>query len=1514
MSPARSVTLLHLSDMQFGAKHRFESGAPGSLLSRLREDFEEMRQRHGLMPDIILVTGDLVETGKPSEFKQFMRFAEALVEGFDLPRRRLVMIPGNHDINWAACEGYFKDCEADERAPQRPYWPKLRHYAAMFAEFYANEPDLTFTEEAPYTLFDYPELGVVVAGLDSTIADSHRADDHYGFLGEEQLKHFAGKLRMLQDQGFVRIAALHHDPTHPEAEAARQDLKDLKRILAPYLNLVVHGHTHEDELNWLDNTIPILGVGSAGVQAAQRPAEVPNQYQWIRIFADRIEYGSRAYVPDQKRWVGDLRPDRAGERWWQHKRVAFDQVSALSAPSARDATHSPEAERARTVASYRTSLHRQLRRRPLVCDIATYGEDSDLVQGLDLLTIFVPQRAIQEVPRSDRPARLGGSPHGVLDGSEPAAEFGPGAMTAALPIDSIVTSPDHPWTLVLGTPGAGKTTLTLWLALKLSADGERLPSLSTAFIPVRIELRLFAERWSAARKSGRSYDFFDYVGDVHREESRPMGTDMLRAVAEEGLILWLFDGLDEVAVDEQRRTIADMIVGVRETYQGRGIITGRLVGCRPLRSRFHDAEVHCFTLLDFEEPQIEQFLTHWHTLAFPNAADLGARRLERLRQTLASNAALRDLRGNPLLLTLIALLNRGDELPRRRHELLERAAVLMLSQWETNKGLPAGDTTQFDLVDKRRFLAELAWHMLTEVPGGAGNVIEVDALRRFTEQFWIRRLAADAPRASSTAQALIEHLRTRNYVLGLLGGQSFGFLHKAFMEFFAAEEVCHRYRSHQWRLEDVGEVFQKHWWDPSWREVLTLTCGMLQEDRPETVVSLLQRVLSQQPEFTAHEHVEFGAFAVRCLVEVRGLGSGVPHEFALGLNRYVWSALRRQQDLDGIQFILVEDSPKRAFGSSVGGWPGLADMVSHVLTTARPLSWLCNEGLLTFAAAMDPELRFSLFCDLIDGWQIGPSFVLQAIASGAWGILDTEKLEARLKSTVQCHIGEVLVLAQCEEAQGRVRPSAVILECLTLEMRAEVFGLFTEASDGDDSVDVGLAWRHSLARLAQFSVVVAPPQYVSQESLRLIKPGITPEVHELEAVRVAAELRGSFWLQEVLISWWRDEAYLGRWLIASKEDRTALYDVATRSIRGWRRGGEVLEDWTRSLEDVNEGVRLRKIFAFLGSIRRRDALGIAAGVPLAVAPGGEPDWPLLDHFRAALEVSSVAELKATLRVVSDTFVGRAAEVGLHLISGLATYGSDGDKCFEEEEVDVIFMELLDVAAEKCPWVGLYYSASLPTIHSDWLETIQTPEFSGRLIEASSRAQFGLREPELLEAARAARGLQLPWEPPLRHLLEHGKDGRLRVLAARELGDWAALARLAREGTEPEQRAAQLVIEIRDIRGHLLRIGKPRRGLVLRRGVRVGTIDELAGGGTRFTYQREYLAKKGARPIAPNLPLRAEPYDSSGLHPVFEGLLPQGWLLDIDLERYRLKPSDQFGLLLATGRDTIGAIEILPERD
>ena len=1498
--------------MQFGAKHRFASEAPGSLLSRLRDDFEAMRERHALVPDIILITGDLVEFGKPSEFKQFQRFAGALAESFDLPRRRLVMIPGNHDINRAACEAYFKDCEADERAPRRPYWPKLRHYAAMFAEFYASEPDLTFTEEAPYTFFEYPELGVVVAGLNSTIADSHREEDHYGLVGEQQLKHFADKLRGFKDQGYVRIAAVHHDPMNPESEPARRELKDIRRLLVPYTNLVVHGHIHEEQLNWLDNMVPVLGVGSAGVQAAQRPAEVPNQYQWLRMFAGRLEYGSRAYVPDQTRWVGDLRPDRAGEQWWQSKAVAFEKVTVLTAAPGL-VVNSPQAERARVVDRYRKAQARQLRRRSLICNMATYGEDIDLVQGLDLLTIFVPQRAVRDTPRSDRPTRLHDPTQDAPGGARSMEDVDPGARTAPLAIDAIVTSPEHPWTLILGTPGAGKTTLTLWLALRLIVADDPVSSLSTDLVPVRVELRLFVERWSAARKSGRPYNFFDYMDDVRHEDSRSLSATVLRGLAEEGLVLWLFDGLDEVAVDEDRRAIANMITDVREQYQGRGVITGRIVGCRPLSPGFHDADIHCFTLLDFEEPQIERFLGQWHTLAFPNAADLGARRLERLRRALADSPALRDLCGNPLLLTLVALLNRGDELPRRRHELLKDAAVLMINKWEANKGPPATDATPFDLGKKHRFLAELAGYMLEEVPGGAGNVIEEDALRRFTERFWARHRDADVARATSTAAALIEHLRARNYVLGLLGGRSFGFLHKAFLEFFAAEEIAHRYRSHAWRLEDVQDLFRKRWEDAAWREVLTLTCGMLQEDRPETVIALVQAALAAAPVADPNAHVKSCSFAVQCLTEVRNLRVGITHEFAVGIGQYLWAAMRRCEVLREQSSTRLYESADRTFASSAGTWPGLADMVSRVLVEARPLSELSDAGLIVFTAGLDPDSRHSLFRELIEGWKIGPDFVRQAVASDIWSMRDTSELEAEIAARSPPHLGAVLALARAAEAQGCVRPPPAVIACLTPAVAAMAAGYFDDASTAANKRDaLSFAWRQTLAHLTRAALAVAPLEYIREEALPLIGFNIEFTKDEIAAVSSIADLMDRGRLLQLILFSSHVEEFLHLWLRNADEERADLFVVYEWAANNWPRGAEILVDWTRSLVDHDEGRRLRGIFHFLSTIRGEHPRGLAMGVPFWVSPGGEPDWALLRYLAWPLSQASTEEVLAVLQALPAVFHDRTTEVALYMLSFVVRCGRGGD--FADERNGAEFMRFFDLAFEKSPWLALYYSGKLWEARRSWLATIQTSDFSRRLVDTASAGRFQLQESQLLEVAETARSLQLPWEPPLRHLVEHAKDGRLRVLAAWGLGDWATLIRLAREGTPTEQTAAQIVLEIRDLRDHLLHIGRLRKALVLRRGVRVGTLEELAGGASRFSYQHEYLAQPGVRPIAPNLPLRAEPYDSPGLHPVFEGLLPQGWLLDIDLGRYRLKPSDQFGLLLATGRDTIGAIEIIPERD
>ena len=68
------------------------------------------------------------------------------------------------------------------------------------------------------------------------------------------------------------------------------------------------------------------------------------------------------------------------------------------------------------------------------------------------------------------------------------------------------------------------------------------------------------------------------------------------------------------------------------------------------------------------------------------------------------------------------------------------------------------------------------------------------------------------------------------------------------------------------------------------------------------------------------------------------------------------------------------------------------------------------------------------------------------------------------------------------------------------------------------------------------------------------------------------------------------------------------------------------------------------------------------------------------------------------------------------------------------------------------------------------------------------------------------------------------------------------------------------------------------------------------------------------PVSLTLPLRAEPYAQRTLFSFFDGLIPEGWLLDFATQTWKLDPRDRMGLLLACCKDCIGAVSIIEEED
>ena len=221
------LTILHVSDTRLGRQD-----ADGALFGRLHRDLGHLAESEALRPDLMVVTGDLAASGQRGDFTQVTRFLAGLADAAQIPRRHVAIVPGECDVSQRACEAYFLDQEDNDARPLPPYWPKWRHFAAAFGEFYADVPGVSFTPDAPWTLFEMPDLGIVVAGLNSTITESHREPDHYGWLGPRQLEWFAERLQGFKARGYLRLAALHHNVTSTGLPAKEPTGALLGRLIA----------------------------------------------------------------------------------------------------------------------------------------------------------------------------------------------------------------------------------------------------------------------------------------------------------------------------------------------------------------------------------------------------------------------------------------------------------------------------------------------------------------------------------------------------------------------------------------------------------------------------------------------------------------------------------------------------------------------------------------------------------------------------------------------------------------------------------------------------------------------------------------------------------------------------------------------------------------------------------------------------------------------------------------------------------------------------------------------------------------------------------------------------------------------------------------------------------------------------------------------------------------------------------------------------------------------------------
>ncbi|MDP3352952.1 MAG: HipA N-terminal domain-containing protein [Flavobacteriaceae bacterium] len=91
----------------------------------------------------------------------------------------------------------------------------------------------------------------------------------------------------------------------------------------------------------------------------------------------------------------------------------------------------------------------------------------------------------------------------------------------------------------------------------------------------------------------------------------------------------------------------------------------------------------------------------------------------------------------------------------------------------------------------------------------------------------------------------------------------------------------------------------------------------------------------------------------------------------------------------------------------------------------------------------------------------------------------------------------------------------------------------------------------------------------------------------------------------------------------------------------------------------------------------------------------------------------------------------------------------------------------------------------------------------------------------------------------------------------------------------------------------------------------GVLTETSDGEYIFQYNKEYIQNHPDQFLTFTMPVRQSPYKENRLFPFFEGLIPEGWLLNIAAKNWKINPNDRMGLLLACCQNCIGAVSVIP---
>ncbi|MFJ4651144.1 HEAT repeat domain-containing protein [Nocardia sp. NPDC088792] len=342
------------------------------------------------------------------------------------------------------------------------------------------------------------------------------------------------------------------------------------------------------------------------------------------------------------------------------------------------------------------------------------------------------------------------------------------------------------------------------------------------WLPVWIELRNYA---SHQPQCNTVLDFLDMqYANEHFGFPKDLLDDYLR---QDGRAVVVFDGLDEIFDPRIREQVTRQIEGFARRYNRvRILVTSRVLGYR--RKLLADTGFDHLTLQDLTRGQIGEFAHRWSTHAYPHNLAEATQMRHRLLTAIDKSTAVGELAANPLLLTILASAARHSDLPRDRHSVLRHAVTVLVEQWDTSKLLSDDrpDAIKLDGHDKLRLL-HLAARRMHDADAASGNHCPGPVLVEQFREYLCRTLYLPADQAVLAARTMLTRFRERNGLLAHLGSDVYGFIHRAFLDYLAADDIQARFRNNELTAQELVTAFVTKAGDSAWTAALLLTSKML---------------------------------------------------------------------------------------------------------------------------------------------------------------------------------------------------------------------------------------------------------------------------------------------------------------------------------------------------------------------------------------------------------------------------------------------------------------------------------------------------------------------------------------------------------------------------------------------------------------------------------------------------------------------------------------------------------------